>query len=176
MRWHYEICCCWIFLFATWFDAIRRWSCHIFFKCWKTFNPSGVSPTKWSNTLKTIRRQPLKRLIVRRMQKRIFEKIKFYIVKRNIIHISCSVWCTFYRNDIKKVLSIFIFENLWNTNPKLNTNNEVAEILFLKCNSNFISKAMYLLLFLFYKLWRVGYKFHKVIDAKIRSTAVYLAH
>ena len=108
------------------------------------------------------------------MQKRIFEKIKFYIVKRNIIHISCSVWCTFYRNDIKKVLSIFIFENLWNTNPKLNTNNEVAEILFLKCNSNFISKAMYLLLFLFYKLWRVGYKFHKVIDAKIRSTAVSL--
>lgn len=39
-----------------------------------------------------------------------FDKFMFCFEKRNIIHISYSVWCTFTMNAIKKVFTMFISE------------------------------------------------------------------
>ena len=45
------------------------------------------------------------------MEKRIFEKVMLCVNKGNIAHSSCNIWCTSYRNEIKKVFWMFLFEN-----------------------------------------------------------------
>ena len=69
---------------------------------------------KWSHELKDIffKVDPGSRLFhsVITVGEKVFEKNMLCVEKRNGIHISCSIWCTFYRNDIKKVFRVFIFE------------------------------------------------------------------
>ena len=84
-------------------DRIWRWSNelkNIFFKYWKTFNifRGRIQVVPFNNS---------------KLEKTVFEKILFCIEKRNFIHISCSVWCTSYRNDFKQInVSIFVL-NKW---------------------------------------------------------------
>ena len=44
-------------------------------------------------------------------KKRIFEKVMLFLNKGDIALGSGNIWCTFYRNEMKKVFWIFIFEN-----------------------------------------------------------------
>ena len=60
-------------------------------------------------------------------EKRIFEKVMLCLNKGKIDHSSCSIWYTFYWNEIKKTFWMFIFENSMKetnfsvTNSKLNS-------------------------------------------------------
>ena len=44
-------------------------------------------------------------------KKEFFEKVMLCLSKGNIVHSSCCIWCTSYKNKIKKVFWMFIFEN-----------------------------------------------------------------
>ena len=46
-----------------------------------------------------------------RWKKRIFEKGTLCFNKRDIALSSDSIWCTSYRNEMKRVFWMFIFEN-----------------------------------------------------------------
>ena len=45
------------------------------------------------------------------MEKNVFEKVMLCRNKGNIALRSGGIWCTSYRNEVKKVFWIFIFEN-----------------------------------------------------------------
>ena len=46
-----------------------------------------------------------------RWKKRTFEKVMICLNKRNMALSFGSIWCTSYRNQMKKVFWMFIFEN-----------------------------------------------------------------
>ena len=51
-------------------------------------------------------------LIIADRKKRIFEKVMLCLNKGNVAHSSCSIWCTSYKNEIKKVFLKFFLKTL----------------------------------------------------------------